>query len=406
MSDGTFSVSEVNKYVQGKLHDDFLLRNISIRGEITDLKTYATGYKHLYFSLKDSECKLSCIMYQSNAANLKFIPENGTKVVATGQITLYLPNGTYQLKVGSMRREGQGELYERYLQMKERLQAEGLFDQIHKKPIPFKVKTIGVATSMSGAVFHDIVRVARHRNPHIEVLLAPCAVQGSGAENEIARSIRLLDESGRCDVILVGRGGGSMEDLWCFNEEAVARAAYECKTPIISCVGHETDITICDFVCDMRASTPSNAAEIAVKEIGELEAELRHYKERLTNAMRIGQKSRRLLLERCMMSPVFKNPSQWLIGSRRTELERLNAELIKDVQNKVSRSRDDLEKLNRLLESLNPDNIKKRGYACVRSGDSYISSIDDLGNLKNVTVELRGGAFDAGITDIRRNENG
>lgn len=406
MSDEVFSVSEVNEYVKGKLSDDPILRSISIRGEITDLKTYASGYGHLYFTLKDSECKISCVMYQSHVAQLRFRPENGAKVIATGQITLYLKNGTYQLLIGSMRREGQGELYERYLQMKARLEREGLFQQIYKKPIPYKVKTIGVATSMNGAVLRDIVRVARHRNPNIEILFSPCAVQGSGAENEIARSVRLLDESGKCDVILVGRGGGSIEDLWCFNEEIVARTVFACRTPVISCVGHETDYTICDFAADIRAATPSNAAELAVADISDLQAELAQYRGRLISAMRSGQKNRRIVLERCMMSPVFRDPAKWLIGSRKAELIRFGASLEKAVKNRSAKGRDDLEKMMRLLESLNPDNIKMRGYACVKKGDTYISALNELRDGEQITVEMTGGAFDAGVTNIRRNENG
>ena len=405
MAENIYSVSDVSNYVKSRLTEDPVLRRVSIRGEITDYRPYASGYGHLYFAMKDASAKISCVMYQNAARMLTFRPENGLKVVATGQITLYVPAGTYQLQVTSMRQEGQGELYERFLQMKARLEMEGLFDQIHKKPLPYKVKCIGVATSINGAALRDIVRVTRNRNPHVEILVAPCAVQGSGAEYEIAESIRRLDKCGRCDVILVGRGGGSIQDLWAFNEEVVARAVYECITPVISCVGHETDYSICDFVADQRAATPSNAAEIAVADLSALTNDLEYLKGRLLTSMSHAQQARRNLLERVMNSPVFRTPRKWLIGNRREELDRLYEKLIKQTELTGKQRYEQLEKFGRLLQNLNPDNIKKRGYACVRKGSSYIGSIEELKDGENVTVELMDGAFDASVTNTRRNEN-
>lgn len=403
MAEEIYSVSDVSNYVKSRMTEDPVLRRVSIRGELTDFRAYASGYGHLYFTLKDSSAKISCVMYQNAAKTLTFRPENGRKVVATGQITLYVPYGTYQLQITSMRQEGQGELYERFLQMKARLEMEGLFDQIHKKPLPFKVKCIGVATSINGAALRDIVRVTKNRNPHVEILVAPCAVQGSGAENEIAESIRLLDRSGRCDVILVGRGGGSLEDLWAFNEEAVARAVYECETPVISCVGHETDFSICDFVADQRAATPSNAAEIAVADLAALASDLENLKGRLLCSVSHAQQTRRLALNRLIDSPVFRDPTKWLIGNRRTELMRLYDKLVKQTQTDRTNRRGELDKLKRLLENLNPENIKKRGYACVRKNDTYIGSAAEIENGETVTVELMDGAFEAPVTQIRRN---
>lgn len=404
MTEEIYSVSDINNYVRGRMTEDPILRRVNIRGEITDFRPYAAS-GHLYYALKDAAGKIACVMYRSAAQTLKFRPENGVKVVATGQVTLYVPNGSYQLQVTSMRREGQGELYERFLQMKARLEMEGLFDQIHKKPIPFKVKTIGVATSLNGAALRDIVRVTHDRNPHVEIIVAPCAVQGAGAELEIARSVRMLDRTGRCDVILVGRGGGSLEDLWAFNEEAVARAVYECVTPVISCVGHETDFSICDFAADQRAATPTNAAEIAVTELKILTDNLDYLKSRLLTSITHGQKNRRALLERVIASPAFRDPSKWLIESRRAELMRIKEALDKQPGAIMTKRRDEVEKLARLLENLNPDNIKKRGYACVRRADTYIGSVSTLESGQTVTIELCDGAFDAPVNDIRRNEN-
>lgn len=258
-----FSVYELNEYVESLLNSDSVLRSISIEGEISGLKKYYTS-GHSYFILKDEKASIKCVLFKGYSNSLNFTPKDGMRVVISGSVSLYSRDGSYQFYVKTMNSVGDGELYERFLRLKAKLDEEGLFDECNKKKIPCLPNTIGIATSRQGAVVHDIVSVARRRYPKMNFLLCHCSVQGVDATDEIVNSIKYLDNSGLVDVIIVGRGGGSAEDLWCFNTESVARAVYECKTPIISAVGHETDFTICDFVADVRAATPSAAAELAV----------------------------------------------------------------------------------------------------------------------------------------------
>ena len=263
-ADWTLSVSQLNEYVRRLLAGDPMLRSLRVQGEISGFKRYTSG--HLYFTLKDETASVSCVMFRTAAESLDFRPQDGQRVTISGSASLYPQRGQYQLYVERMQREGVGELYMRFEALKRKLAAEGLFDQAIKKEIPAYPRVIGVATSPTGAVLRDIVRVARRRDPNISILLAPTSVQGAGAAAEIVQAIELLNRQGEADVILCGRGGGSIEDLWPFNEEIVARAIRASKIPVISCVGHETDFTIADFAADLRAPTPSAAAELAVPE--------------------------------------------------------------------------------------------------------------------------------------------
>ncbi|MBR4235865.1 MAG: exodeoxyribonuclease VII large subunit [Clostridia bacterium] len=405
MPDRIITVTELNSYVRERLVSDALLRRVSVKGEISEFRVQA-GSGHAYFTLKDEGSMISCVMWRSSVQLLRFIPAVGKKVLARGQISIYVPAGRYQFTVDAMSEEGRGDLYARFEQLKSRLELEGLFDIEHKKPIPYKVKTIGVATSLSGAAIRDIIKVSRARNPRVNILIVPCAVQGKGAEYEIARAVRRLDEDGRADVILVGRGGGSIEDLWPFNEEAVARAIYACRTPVISCVGHETDFSIADFVSDLRASTPSNAAEIAVADVRELEAQLRSLVTRLVNAFRSAQQTRRLRLTALTRSVLFRRPADVLIKPRREAAEELRTRLLNAQKQRLKAERIRLQNDFRVLETLNPDNIKKRGYACVRQRNALVSDIGELDNSQGVTVELLNGEFDADIKAVRRVHNG
>ena len=256
-ADWTLSVSQLNEYVRRLLAGDPMLRSLRVQGEISGFKRYTSG--HLYFTLKDEEACVSCVMFRSAAETLDFRPQDGQRVTIRGSASLYPQRGQFQLYVETMQREGVGELYMRFEALKRRLTAEGLFDQAIKKEIPAYPRVIGVATSRTGAVLRDIVRVARRRDPNISILLAPTSVQGAGAAGEIVHALEQLNRQGEADVILCGRGGGSIEDLWPFNEEIVARAIRASKIPVISCVGHETDFTIADFAADLRAPTPSAA---------------------------------------------------------------------------------------------------------------------------------------------------
>ena len=401
MSELTVSVTELNEYVRGKLNMDPMLKRIQVRGEIGEYRLQA-GSGHAYFTLKDEGAVISCTMWRANVSLLRFLPKTGTKVIAKGQVSLYVAGGKYQLMVDTMTQDGQGDLFRRFEELKMRLQLEGLFDQSAKKPIPLKVSTIGVATSLSGAAVRDIIKVAHARNPRVNIILAPCAVQGRGAEFEIARSVDALDRDGRAEVILVGRGGGSMEDLWAFNEEAVARAIYRCRTPVMSCVGHETDFTIADFAADLRAATPSNAAELAVADVHELEAQLKSLRARLDQSVKSAQEKRRLRLQALMRSRAFSAPRETFILQRDQNLVNQKARLDGAIKKRLSDERIKTEGIMRVLRSLDPDNIKKRGYACVRLDGRIVSSIKDINTNDLVSVEMQGGEFDAGVKAVQR----
>ena len=396
MLETTLTVSQVNEYAKNRLSMDPLLRRVSVKGEIRQFKIQA-GSGHAYFTIKDENSALDCTMWRSALAAVRFVPNVGTKVVVTGQVTVYAPTGKYQLVAESMKQEGTGDLFLRFEEMKNRLMLEGLFDTAAKKPIPRKVKTIGVATSISGAAVRDIIKVARARNPRIDICISPCAVQGRGAEDEIAEAVRRLDEDPRVEVILVGRGGGSAEDLWCFNEEKVARAIYACKTPVISCVGHETDTTIADFTADLRAATPSHAAELAVADVARLNQLLEGLQNRLTRRMLNAQSLRWLRLNAMIKSAAFEQPRKTLIVPRRERIDRLKNNLITCVKTKQTLLRTGLEGKMRLLESLNPDNIKKRGYACVVKNGHLVTSAAELAAGDEVRLELSGGHAEAKI---------
>ncbi|MBR3504181.1 MAG: exodeoxyribonuclease VII large subunit, partial [Clostridia bacterium] len=257
-SDWTLSVSQLNEYVRKSLAGDPMLQNIRVSGELSGVKRHFSG--HIYFTLKDESARVQCVMFRSAATGLAFLPEDGMRVVVRGSASLYTAAGAFQIYADAIERQGVGELYLRFEALKRRLSEEGLFDPAIKRELPALPRTIGVVTSRAGAVLHDIVRVARRRDPNVRILLAPAAVQGAGAAEDIARAIALLNRQGEADVILCGRGGGSLEDLWPFNEEIVARAIRSSRIPVVSCVGHETDFTIADFAADLRAPTPSAAA--------------------------------------------------------------------------------------------------------------------------------------------------
>ena len=279
MEQHIFGVTEVNELVKLLLDNEPMLQNICVRGELSNYKMYPSG--HHYFSLKDHEGAIRCVMFKGSAMRLRFRPENGMKVVVTGRVTVFPRDGAYQLYCNTMTPEGVGDLAVAFEQLKAKLYAEGLFDPAHKKPLPAYPEKIAIVTSSAGAAVHDMIRILRRRYPIAKVILLPVRVQGAEAPPEIAGAIRYADKWKIGDVIITGRGGGSMEDLWAFNDERVARAIYACETPVISAVGHEPDVTISDFVADARASTPSNAAEIAVPDQVELLRWLRGAEERM-----------------------------------------------------------------------------------------------------------------------------
>ena len=391
------SVTELNEYVRRKLAGDAVLRAVAVRGEISGFKRYASG--HCYFALKDETSRVQCVLWRQQAASLTFRPEDGMRVTARGAASLYVESGSYQLYVNSLRPEGAGDLYLRFEALKKKLMQEGLFDPARKRPIPLLPKMIGVATSRSGAVIRDIIRVSRRRDPNVGVLLAPCAVQGAGAAQEIVEAIRRLNEDGRPDVILVGRGGGSMEDLWPFNEEIVARAIVASRIPVISCVGHETDFTIADFAADARASTPSNAAEMAVPVVAELRQSVEAEARALTAALLRAQQLRHARLQALAGSAALSMPRRMMIERRETALQALAARL----PLALTRRRDALERrlslASRSLAALDPEGVVRRGYAVVFKDGKCVPEARALRAGDAIELHMRGGNVGAEVTD-------
>ena len=393
------SVSEITKYIAGLLKNDLALHNVTIRGQISNFKQYSSG--HCYFDLKDKDSILKCVIWRSYAERLRFRPENDMQVLATGSVEVYERDGKYQFYVSRMAPDGVGELALAFEQLKERLSKEGLFDAEFKKALPAYPKTIGIVTSPTGAVLRDIYTVSRRRMPSIRLALYPVMVQGAGSAEQIAHGVVFFNTKYPVDVLIVGRGGGSMEDLWSFNEEVVVRAIFKSRIPVISAVGHETDFTLADFVADQRAATPSQAAELAVPDVSEVIQRINSARERLQMAAVTSIKDSRRSLEAIMDSFVFTQPLRMLESSsmRLDNLQsRLNKIAIQLVKEKKNQLLHDMEK----LELINPLGVIRRGYGIVHDQKGTI--VSDISNIKvddMVSVKLNGGQFDAQIKAIR-----
>lgn len=402
-SEKALSVSELNEYVRRLLAGDPLLRNVEVTGEISGYKHHISG--HRYFSLKDADARVQCVMFRQSAMGLDFRPEDGQRVTVRASASLFSRDGSYQLYVNEMRKNGVGDLYLKFEALKEKLAKEGLFDPAIKRPIPMLPSCIGIATSRTGAALRDMVRIARRRNPNVDIIIAPCSVQGADAAGEIVEALRMLEQDGRPDVILVGRGGGSIEDLWAFNEEIVARAIAACDIPVISCVGHETDFTISDFVADVRAATPSMAAEIAVPVAAELRRQLNVNLKRVASALWQGNQLRWAKLERIAASEVFSSPARLMIEKRREQLALLNQNCDSAQRRRMEFAHMRLEKLAAKLEALDPASVLERGYACVSVGKSMISSAAELSADMQISIRFRDGTADATIVQTKKSEN-
>lgn len=390
------TVSELNEYVRVMLSGDPLLRNVEVTGEISGYKQHISG--HSYFTLKDAGARVQCVMFRQNAMSLVFRPQDGMRVTVNASASLFVRDGSYQLYVNEMRREGAGDLYMRFEALKRKLGVEGLFDAERKREIPENPKIIGVATSKTGAAVRDIIRVARRRDPEIGIVIAPCAVQGENAADEIVRAIRRLNEHGEAEVLLVGRGGGSIEDLWPFNEEKVARAIAASRIPVISCVGHEIDFTIADFVADVRAATPSMAAEMAVPVRAEKAAELELLEMRLSRSLMNGQRLRRANLERILASAALKDPYTALIAPCEERLDKLYASAVNAMERRLEKSNAAVSELARTLKAVSPQSVLERGYAAVKKGKKYAVSARMLGKDDDVEIIMADGIRNARIT--------
>lgn len=399
-ADSALSVSELNEYARRLLAGDPLLRALKVKGEITGFKRHYSG--HLYFSIKDEAARVQCVMFRQNAQSLDFEPADGQMVVIEGGASLYAATGTYQIYCQNMHRAGAGALFLKFEALKKKLAEEGLFDPSLKKPLPLLPVRVGIITSPTGAALRDMLRILRRRNPAVDILIAPCQVQGEGAAADIARALDKLNRHGGVDVILCGRGGGSIEDLWAFNEEVVARAIARSKIPVISCVGHETDFTIADFVADARAATPSMAAEMAAPVRQELLDALEGLRRRLARAL-----GNRLVLNReklARLSRGLRAPEALLIRPRRDALERLEMRMNLALERRTVSARGRLQLLMRALNGLNPDGVLSRGYALVKSDGKIITDAQGVKPGQDVTITLWKGALDAVVSRVRQRE--
>ncbi len=372
----TLSVTQLNEYVRKQLASDPVLRSLRVSGEISGIKKYASG--HYYFSLKDEGARVQCVMFRQNAAALNFTPADGMRVIAKGSASVYVRDGSYQLYVEELQAEGIGDLYRRFCLLRDKLASEGLFDPSIKRPLPFMPKKIGIVTSFEGSVLHDIVTVGWNRYPNMRFILAPCAVQGEGAADEICASIEALNRLTDCDVILCGRGGGSLEDLWAFNEEKVARAIRASRIPVISCVGHETDFTIADFASDCRCATPSAASETAVPLKKALLEELGHYAKRIRTSASRKINTEEKMLELYQNSHVLKNLSQAYVQPRVTELGEFARRTKTAAFNMIRNASVELQAYSARLGALKPEAPLEKGYALIERDGEIIDRINGL----------------------------
>ncbi len=395
MEQHVFSVTEVNNLVKSLLDEVPLLRDVYVRGELSNYKIYPSG--HHYFTLKDPEGALRCVMFRGQASHLRFRPENGMQVIARGRISVFPRDGAYQLYCNTLTPEGAGDLAVAFEQLKARLYAEGLFDPNHKKPLPPYPEKIAIVTSSAGAAVHDMIRILRRRYPIAKVILLPVRVQGAEAPPEIAGAIRYADKWKIGDVIITGRGGGSMEDLWAFNDERVARAIYACETPIISAVGHEPDVTISDFVADARASTPSNAAEIAVPDQGELLRWLQGARQRMAQAESGRLAAERQRLNALASKRVLRDQTAY-VQDKRMELVHLQQRLGDLSAALLARKRQRFGALAASLDAMSPLKVLGRGYAVARNEEGRIlRSWRDVSPGDRVNVTLGEGGFTAAV---------
>ncbi len=369
MSSGRiYSVSEVNERVKALLEADGALYGVRVRGEISNLKLHMGNF---YFSLKDEKGALPCVMFRSDASMLRFRPENGMRVVTLGRVSVYLRDGRYQLYVNSMTPDGAGELYVAFEQLKAKLLEQGLFDPDHKKPLPRFPERIALVTSPTGAAVQDMLRILKARWPAAEVVIVPARVQGAEAPGELAAGLRYADANLGADLIITGRGGGSMEDLWAFNEEVVARAIYACRTPVISAVGHEPDVTIADLVADLRAATPSNAAELAVPDRQEVFSQLAQISRRLNHAMSRILSGGRSALERAERSRFLRDPMEFT-RERRQNLDWTAQRLGAALSKRLGQERAGFAALAASLDAMSPLRVLARGYAVAMTGEGKV----------------------------------
>lgn len=388
------SVTDLNKYIKNKITDDEYLNNILIKGEISNYKHHYTG--HLYFTLKDENSLIKCIMFKSYAQKLQFEPKDGMKVYIFGEVSVFERDGIYQVYAKAMEEDGLGDLYTKYQKLKTDLEERGLFKEEHKKKIPMMPKTIGVLTSQTGSVIKDIINVSTRRNPNVYIRLLPVPVQGEGAAEKIAKGIEYMNENKLADVLILARGGGSLEDLWPFNEEIVAQSIYNSEIPIISAVGHETDFSISDFVADLRAPTPSAAAELAVPNIYDIKQKINVYQNRLKMALTKKLEIIKLRYEKCMSSMVFKDPLK-RINENYIKIDMCIKQLEKNINAIKEENKKKYIELVSKLDTLSPLKTLLRGYSIVEKNGRVVKKVEDLNTGDEISIRLENGKKKAKI---------
>lgn len=394
-----YSVSQINTYIKYMFTGNSLLNHIYVKGEVSNCKYHTSG--HIYFTLKDGAAQIACVLFAGRRAGISFRLEDGQNVIVFGSISVYERDGKYQLYADEIRLDGIGRLYEQFEYLKKKLEAEGLFDYDHKKEIPRFVKKVGIVTASTGAALQDICQIARRRNPYVQLILYPAKVQGEGAAATVVKGIRALD--GKADVIIVGRGGGSIEDLWAFNEEIVARAIYNCDTPVISAVGHETDTTIADYVSDLRAPTPSAAAELAVYDFNYLQETLADIHGDMANRlMRKLQESRMLVQQKKLLLERF-HPS-YQLQQKRLRADELAEKLSAKMQEKIRQKRQKLELAAQRLKGLSPIERLEGGYSVVSKNGKVIKEISRVASGDEIFVDVTDGTIQAEVIRVKKRE--
>lgn len=401
MQRNIYSVCQVNSYIKNMFAQDYMLGLVYVRGETSNVKYHSSG--HIYFTLKDEKSSIACVCFSGYRKGLDFRLEEGMQVVAGGSIEVYERDGKYQLYVKEIRREGKGDLAERFEALKLKLEEMGMFDAQYKQPIPKYVRTLGVVTASTGAAIRDIINVATRRNPYIQIILYPAIVQGDAAADSIVRGIQSLEAYG-VDVMIVGRGGGSMEDLFCFNDEKVAQAIFDCMVPVISAVGHETDFTIADFVADLRAPTPSAAAELAVFDYRDFEESLELKRQRMQKLLREQMRRRQMRLEHLERRLKLQSPEK-KINEKRMQADAIEERLNALVKEKIMKTRHRMQLLGVRLEGNSPLAKLNRGYAHIadKSGKT-IKSVTDIKTGDYVEITLKDGVAEAVVASIQRGD--
>ena len=420
MENSVYSVTEINRYISNMFDNDFLMQQVSVKGEVSNCKYHSSG--HIYFSIKDNNSLLNCIMFAGKrTTGLKFRMQEGDKVVIKGNIGVYENQGKYQLYASSIEKQGKGELYQKFLQLKEELSDMGMFADIYKKPIPKYAMNIGVVTANTGAAIQDIINITKRRNPYVQLILYPAQVQGIGATETIVKGINVLDAMPEVDIIIVGRGGGSLEDLWAFNERIVAEAIFNCETPVISAVGHEVDYTIADFVSDLRAPTPSAAAELAVFEYKKYEEDVlklqRDLKDSIQRKIRLDREylySYKRQLDSLSPIRIIQSKRQRLsdmqinldsimkakLTDRKKDLDSLENMLSKSMQDNAVKTRQELGILAEKLNGLSPLTKLKGGYVYASKEDKAIKSVNNISKGDNIELYLIDGKAMANVSEV------